>query len=321
MAEYRRNEIVSGLFVCLAIAVFCLFAFKVGGFNLFGFLKKRALVCRAYFTDVKTVETGAEVKVGGQPVGKVTAVRMVERPLTKEQVDQLRAFNPEKASSGLEPGMLRQLVELELELYDPALRIHPQSARVRLNQGSLLSAHFLDLDPGEWRSGAEVHTIFDTSFAGEVVIATKEGTGFEEVVALVRPVVRQLETTLKTINERLLHPENTGRVGRILSDVETTVANTRDFVAKVSALFDREKDPRLQTMIDKLSETSVRLEDRLEALQKDLHGVLASTDSILKENRAEIAETARRLSRAVFQAEMALRKIRSNPAVILFGDK
>ncbi len=39
MTDYRKSEIVTGLFVCLAIVVFCLIAFRVGQFDLMGLLK------------------------------------------------------------------------------------------------------------------------------------------------------------------------------------------------------------------------------------------------------------------------------------------
>ena len=42
--------------------------------------------------------------------------------------------------------------------------------------------------------------------------------------------------------------------------------------------------------------------------------------NVLVENRPEVAETMRRLRRTMWEAEMAMRKIRANPAFLLFGD-
>jgi hypothetical protein len=321
MSDYRRSEIVSGLFVCLAIVVFMFFAFKVGGFDLLGLFRGKALACKAYFTDVKTLAPGVDVKVGGQPVGKVMSVRMVARALTPEQVEQLRAFHEEKAAGGLTAGMLRQLVEVGFELNDPTLKLNPERARVSLNQGSILATHFLELDPGEWLETETPLGILEANFPQDLVIGSREGTGFEELVAIMKPVVREFDATLKTINGRLLNEDNAAAVGSILKNLDKTVASGRDLAERLDTLFDRARDPRLQETIDSVAGASAQLKVQLETLQADVHGFLASATGVLNDNRAELAEVTRRLRRTMWQAEMAMRKIRANPAVLLFGDE
>ncbi|MHC4448297.1 MAG: MlaD family protein, partial [Planctomycetota bacterium] len=116
MADYRRTEIVSGLFIVLAVAVFGLFAFQVGGIGVPEIVRGARLVCYAQFTDIKSLEKGAKVTVGGEPVGKVTKVQLVEATLGPEQYDLLtRAYGAE-AFPGVEPGMQHQIVEVEFEL-------------------------------------------------------------------------------------------------------------------------------------------------------------------------------------------------------------
>ena len=105
MADYRRTEIVSGLFIVLAVAVFGLFAFQVGGLGVPEIVRGARLVCYAQFTDIKSLEKGAKVTVGGEPVGKVTSVRLVEATLTPEQYELLkRPYGPE-TFPGVEAGM------------------------------------------------------------------------------------------------------------------------------------------------------------------------------------------------------------------------
>jgi hypothetical protein len=319
MASYRRSEVISGLFVTLAIAVLGLFAFRVGSFDLLGLFKGEVLVCKSYFTDVKTLEPGQEVKVGGQPVGKVTAVRMVARALTEKQVRQLRDFHEEKAASGLSAGMRRQLIEVEFELSDPGLRLDPGSARARLSQGSLISSHFLDLDPGEWEAHREPATIFESGFDEEVVIAADEGTGFEELVAIMKPVVREMDLTLKTINQRLLSPENSAAVASILKQLDETAGDLRQVAQRVES-FVGEEGSRLRGLVGDLARTAAGLEGRLATVQADVRAFTQSGQAILEENRSEIAESVRRLNRTLWHAELALRKIRLNPATLLFGD-
>jgi hypothetical protein len=361
MAEYRRNEIVSGLFVCLAIVAFSLFAFRVGRFDLLGLFKGEALVFRAYFTDVKTLEPQQPVKVGGQSVGEVIAVRMVQRPLSEEQVGHLRDFNEEKAARGLAPGMMRQLIEIEFELTEPNLKLNPDTAYVTLGQESLLSSHFLILDPGEWQAGEEPLTIFDADFAVDAVIRAKEGTGYEELVAIVKPVVRELNSTLSTINQSLLsrenlkrfrnvlaraeetlvkggdlfedlntavgsiekgffNAENAGRLQTLLTRLEGTATGAESLANRLDALLDPKQDRRINDIVDHTVAATRNLKERLDAVQTDLALLLQQAVGVISDNRAEIAEVTRRLRRAVWQAELAMRKIRVNPAVLFFGD-
>ena len=56
-------------------------------------------------------------------------------------------------------------------------------------------------------------------------------------------------------------------------------------------------------------------------MQADLQAVIKNADGLLSDNRADVAESIRRLRRGMWQAEMALRKIRTNPSVLLFGDE
>ncbi len=59
MADYRGSEIVSGLFIVLAVVVFGLFAFNVGGFRLPAVFRGKGLTCHAHFSDIKRLEKGA----------------------------------------------------------------------------------------------------------------------------------------------------------------------------------------------------------------------------------------------------------------------
>ena len=76
MSSYRRSEIVSGLFVTLAAVVFALFAFKVGRFDLMGLLKDKAITCRTYFANVKTLQAGSKVRVGTRIIAAPEAAQI-----------------------------------------------------------------------------------------------------------------------------------------------------------------------------------------------------------------------------------------------------
>ncbi len=359
MSDYRKSEILSGVFVCLAIGVFGLFAFRVGKFDLMDFLKGPVVVCKAYFTNVKTLEPGAVVKVGGQRVGTVSAVRMVERPLTQAQVDLITRTSEWKSTGGLRAGMVRQLIEVEFELNDPLLKIHVGTAAVTLDAASLLAPNNLSLDPGEWTEDQPPEWPPDQPLSGEapeaVLIATREQTGFDELVALAKPVIKKADTALehlsriliaseeaggaaKIINridellveakkvvtdlqERIVTEENADQLEKILGHFEQASRTGAKLTKEIAALFDRDQDPRLNDLIDHLVANAKDLDARLDAVQADLQAVIKNADGLLSDNRAEVAESIRRLRRGMWQAEMALRKIRTNPSVLLFGDE
>ena len=53
----------------------------------------------------------------------------------------------------------------------------------------------------------------------------------------------------------------------------------------------------------------------------DTRTLLRNVSGVVTDNRAGLAEIVRRLHHTVWHAELALRKIRANPAVLLFGDE
>jgi len=167
MAEYRKSELISGTFILVSIAVFGLFAFKVGGFDPFGALRGRSVSFRAFFTDVKTLDVGAKVTVGGRAVGTCTGLSFTSRPTA-------------------EGNRVRQIVRVDFELYDATLTIDLDTAYVALAQDGFLGPHHLRLDPGTWPKGETPPALFEAGFKQGQVIKTRTGTGLEGVLETAR---------------------------------------------------------------------------------------------------------------------------------------
>ena len=343
MSSYRRSEIISGLFVTLAAVVFALFAFKVGRFDLMGILKDDAIVCRTYFPNVKTLQVGSKVRVGGREVGEVIDLVLVEGPTPTGEP---------------EPGGLKRLVnEVTFELSYAPLRLDPQTARVRLAQESLLAPHFLELDPGRWPADQPPAKLFEAELPEVVRIASEAGVGIEELMALARPVIDQLGTLMRTINRQLLSPDNVeainrgvgafgdldaviaeGRqiastvnqnllssdnveaIDRIVHHLDDAVAEGRSVAARLDTLLDAEQDPRLDDLLTEARAAATELRQELDTVATDLGRLLDNTDRVVGTAETEIAEVSRRLNRVLWQGEMALRKIRANPSLLFFGD-
>ena len=354
MADYQRTEIVSGLFIVLAVAVFALFAFQVGGLGIPEIVRGARLVCYAQFTDIKSLEDGAKVTVGGEHVGKVTSVRLVEATLGLEQYDLLtRAYGPE-AFPGVEPGMQHQIVEVEFELDHEDLKLDEATAAVSLAQDGLLGTHYLKLDPGYW-SGPGPQTIFKSDLAQKdrVQVAVRGTGGLDDLIAAAQPVVRKVDRILGKVDSQVLTDENLVHVSTLLENLAGAVTDARTLVDNLNMMTDRE-DPlgiqqkliepanrlivsgeeairmlrgeingpegRVNRILANLADATDDLEGRLNALQGDMQELMGTATGILSENRADIAEIVRRLRRTMWQVEMAARKVRANPSVLVFGD-
>ncbi len=344
MSDYRKSEIVSGLFIVLAAVVFGLFAFKVGRFDLMGLLKPDAVEGRAYFRDIKTLQVGSKVKVGGRDVGEVTDLRLVSR----------RGAGPRGRRTPAEPARHRLVNEVTFELTYPELRIDVATASVTISQSSLLAPHFLELDPGNWPPERPPPSLFAAELGDDTVFSSAEAADLGAIMAQARPAIDELTVILQTLNREVLTPENleslSGAIGgldrtldeghrfvatlnrdvlapdnvaavdRVVHNLDLAVADARSAVTRLDAILDAERDPRLDTILTEVAATTSELHRNLDEISGDLRRLLVQADRLLGDTDTELVEATRRLREALWQGEMALRKIRANPAVLLFGD-
>lgn len=337
--SHRRSEIVSGVFIVVALLIFALFAFKVGHFDLLGLFRPSPLVCRSVFLDVKSLRVGAEVKVGGRRVGEVTALNLVDRLWADSETGE----------------MLHRLVnEVIYVLREPSLRLDPKTAEVSIEQDSPLSPHFLALDPGRWPADRVPETIFEADLGEELILPAREAVGFGDLFESAGDVVSELREILETVNHKILGPRNVETIGTMLEDfaqaasgarnaveridrdllspermatidrmatnLDHALTDARQVVAQLDRLLDPQQDPRIDNTLTHLADLSERLDHDLEKIGNDLTHLVATTDQTITSTSVELGEAIRRLQRAMWQGEMALRKIRANPAVLLFGD-
>ncbi len=143
MADYRRSEIVSGLFILLAVAVFALFAFKTGGIPTPGWFKESGTTCVSFFPDVKTLEEGVKVSIGGRRVGEVRSIRLASpddadfRAFLQRFPGAVRADRQGRAALRVEFEVFDQEdVRLNRDPRDRQLPRHPlPEARTRGDEG------------------------------------------------------------------------------------------------------------------------------------------------------------------------------------------
>ncbi len=345
MSKSRSSEVVTGLFVVSAALLFALFAFKVGRFDLMGLLRSERLDCRAYFLDVKTLQAGSKVKVGGRDVGEITGVHLVEGPWPLPGGD---------VAAGGGDARHRLVNEVTFGLAYAELRLEPETARVTIAQDSLLSPHFLRLDPGHWPREQPPPPIFEAALPAGIILASAEGAGIDEPMAVARPAVEEPTTILQTLNREFLTPANLAAAQRVIGTLDETLEEGRQLAAtlnrgvlapdnvetlsrmirtldeaatdgravaaRLEDLLAPERVASVDRILDEVESATTELRDGFRVISADLQHLLGDADRVLGETETELAEASRRLQRTLWQGEMALRKIRGNPSTLFFGD-
>ncbi len=115
-----------------------------------------------------------------------------------------------------------------------------------------------------------------------------------------------LKTTLKQADDLILSAKD-------------AVQDARTAIQRVDAIL-VEGNPKIQAILDDLVKTADGLDGRIQSVQDQLNGLLGDGRDALAEARPEIIETLQSLRRTMWEVEMAARKVRANPAVILWGD-
>ncbi len=345
MPNYQRNEIVPGLFVLAAAAVFVLFAFRIGRWEVLDVFKGERLLCRAVFDEVKTLAVGAKVSVAGRRVGEVRRLRWTELPYSAEDIDVLRR-QLGTLPAGIREGARRLVVEVDFELADAGLRLEPRSAQVALLQEGLLGQYFLDLYPGYWEEAAQPPTIFAAGFAAPLGIRARRAGGFEAIAGTLGDAIESIQALTTTLREGVLSQQNRDHFGELLQSLsgaakdlgvllradnaggvqQSALQPMRRALDVAAASMDELRQRLLGTTLPKaeqvLDDTKSGVQEfrtALAAVQRDLGEVLDQLEGTLLDVRPDLAESTRRLRSSLWQAELALRKIRLDPSVLLFG--
>lgn len=356
-STFRRSEVISGAFVLGTLAIFTVFAFRVEGLDLFGFMRGQQVLCRSYFADTLGLEDGAKVTVAGKRIGTVHSIRIV---LVPQGADEVRSLQERDATAfaTMQAGWLRQVIEVDFAIEDPTLHIDLETARVTVAQDGLLGRQYLNLEPGFWQPGAAPQPIVARNLPQPLTIVAREVAGLDQLFRAAESVIARADGFLGRIEQEVLSSDNLDKTREMLSDLaitakaakslldsnnsaglqqslvaplQATLAGANELIAQnrptIRRLLDNlsrattDLEPQLHTLLANLNEATAQLEPRLARVETDVHAMLTTSKATIDENRAELAETMRSMRRAMWQAEMMLRKIRGNPSLLLFGDE
>jgi ABC-type transporter Mla subunit MlaD len=392
MAEYRRSEIVTGLFILLAIAAFVFLAWGLGKVDL-AIFRGDSIPCYAFFRDVLTLEEGAKVVVGGKPVGTVRRIQLAEAVIDDGSLLQLRQLLGEYAPEPIAKGMTWQAIRVEFDLDSPELLLDPATATVALAQEGLLGRHHLDLQPGYWEGDGGGRSFAALAGGDPLPIRARATGGLQSLMKDAGPALQAARSVLAKIETGLLNEANlqnleamlakgndavgaakralaniekladpTSNDGlhvmilepakklledadtrlnalsarlldKTLTDVEAVLADARkaldnadEAMVSARAILDENK-PVINRTLENLAQATDDLKARIDRIETQLGATLEGArlavdqvNGMLRENRSGLADIVRKAQQTMWDLQMAVRKIRANPAYVLFGD-
>jgi ABC-type transporter Mla subunit MlaD len=309
MAEYRKHEILSGLFLMLAVLVFALFAFKLGSFDLSGLFGADSWPFKVYVQDVKTLAEGAKVTVGGRSVGVVQRIDLVSDQEARPDGRRIR---------------------VTFDVTDPALQLDPGTAEASLIQSSFLGTHFVSLTLGDWNPGQAPPPLEDRPPGGEAVeVRAGPLVGLDAFLENSSELSRKLDSILVHVDELLVaFKREIGDDGRflLLRNLNEGIADARSLIGDMKELL-RPGNPEgiHQKLIDpsnallanldgQVTDLSARVRgtlDRVDGLLDDSKPLIANLDGGLTDARELLAELKPRLTATLDQASQALVELRA----------
>ena len=145
------------------------------------------------------------------------------------------------------------------------------------------------------------------------------------VLAPARKLLEDADTQLNALSKRLLEKTLTDAEA-LLADARRAIDSANEAMMGARDILD-ENRPVVAKTLENLAQATDDLQGRIDRIEGYVRntlggadGVLAQLDGMLRENRAGLADIVRKAQQTMWDMQMAVRKIRANPAYVLFGD-
>lgn len=310
----KSSELRSGIFVILAMVALIVLIFSVGNFRA---RLQSAVRYTTYVHDVKFLKTHDPVTYGGFKVGDIKAIEVsTER---------------------------HGLVKITLDV-DPETPVREDSV-ITVKQDGILGPKYLEISPG---SATAKKATTGSTLPGIVPTAFVElGPSFEGPL-------QRLDKLMENLNLILGDSEFRKNVSGLLTDSRTLLANLNEQVTKLGATATKAGDDTGKTlaelqdtikqvreplaktvkdsdelvlrltkdtdqMTDKVVKSLDELTARLARTSDSLDQLLKDSDQLVVQNNANFYETLRGLRDTTHHLELAAKRIRANPSLLLFG--
>lgn len=300
MAEYRRAEITTGLFIVLSVVVFGLFAFKIGGLSLDRFFGDSGPEFHAYFDEVRTLDTLGKVAVGGRRVGTVTALAPEAVRLTAEDVARLRDGGLDLAKSGVAVGRLRTRIKVTFVITEPTLRMG-ENASVKIEQEGFIGPFFLALNTGAWDEGRPPPTVSEAP-PRTTPLASEAGAGLlDDFRTKFAPTLREIDGILSKINGDLLNDAARGDLQQMIPRLSNGLGEAQGLLADLRKLVDPANPDGLQEsilrpanrLVGNLDGATTQARDLMTKAQPEIDRLMRTANEALESGKRTVAALER----------------------------
>jgi len=310
----KSTELRSGIFVVLAMVVLTILIFSVGNFRA---RLQAAVRYTTYVPDVKFLKTHDPVTFGGFKVGDIKAIEVA--------TDR--------------HGMLKITLDV-----DPEIPVKDDSV-VTVKQDGILGPKYLEISPGS--PGGK-------RLAGGATLPGIVPTAFVELGPSFEGPLQRLDKLLENLNLILGDAEFRKNIEGLLTESRSLLANMNEQVTKFGTVASKTgdksqevltelhetiksvRDPLTRTLkntdeltvhltkdadqlTEKLAKTLDEVTARLTRAGDALDQLLKDSDGLVVRNNTNLYETLRGLRDTTHHLELAAKRIRANPSVLLFG--
>jgi phospholipid/cholesterol/gamma-HCH transport system substrate-binding protein len=271
MKKTRKNEILAGIFLVVAVLLSVAFYLKVSG--TLDMLARETYQVRVRFERVLGITPSTKVTLNGVDVGRVSRIYTLA-----ENEKDARGAN----------------VEMVLNL-DRNLAVLYPDAEAELTSASMLSEKQVDLSPGTAESGERLKE-------GDLFYGSS-GADLNAILARAESVVAGIEEFLQDARLK----EN---IMTIVEDARSLVENLNDLSVQARELV-KEQRPKIDKIFDNVQVASdkfpgitddvkvtiAQLQKSVESVQEDVEKLLGSADQMINENRPNVKEITNEVRR------------------------
>ena len=306
----KSTELRSGIFVVLAMVVLTILIFSVGNFRA---RLKSTSRFYTYVDNAKFLKNHDPVTWGGFKVGEIKTMEVApdRHGYVKITVD-IDEDIPVRDDSVI-------TVKQDGILGPKYLEISPGSPQAkRAPSGSTLPGvtptAFVELGPAFEGPLARINTLLDNLNA---II------GDEQFRKNVSALLSEARGALTSLNEQLQNLGKTlTKTGDLVTEAQDTLKSVREPLTKTLKNTDEltahlTKDADLLT--DKIAKTLDDVTARLSKTADNLDQLLKDSDGLIVQNNRNLYETIRGLRDMTHHLELAAKRIRANPSIVLFG--
>ena len=310
----KSLELRSGIFVVLAVVALTILIFSVGNFRARFKSSSRYVT---YVGNVKFLRNHDPVTFGGFRIGEIKNIEVApdHHGMVKITVD-IDEDIPVREDSVItvkQDGILGPKY-LEISAGTPA------SKRVAVGAAipGLVPVAFVELGPSFEGPMAKLDTLLDN--VNKII-------GDEEFRKNVSGMLSEARAMLVSLNEQIQKvgaaAAKTGeRSQEALAEVTETVKAAREPLTKTLKDTDEltlKLSKNADLLTDKIGKTLDEVTARLGKTADNLDQLLKDSDGLIVQNNKNLFETVRGLRDTMHHLELAAKRIRANPSVVLFG--